>query len=457
MIDLTERTVALFQAAQAGDKKQVSLQLESVTPEEALLLVDHARGDDNLTLIHVTASANDVGVLAELASRLQSQSLQRLARIPTAKMRNTALHLAAQSRAIDVARFLLSPLGKSERSTSDNATGTSGDNSPLAFAAAESTDKDTNIESDDQAEVIASLLGATNAWGETPLHCAAAVGDTKLVELLVASASASLLLVGDAWGRTARQVAIEHGYLAAAACFPIPPVSTTDTDGKATNETTNTKPSPAAIPPPPPPPVPAFARQLMDVAAKRVPISPESVKVKHLFAPVPHQEIKLSSNELSVSTSTLILSPISNSSPTPIPRKKSISSHIEYPGDIFALKSMLSDPVSYDPLGNDLFGWSALHKFASWNKPDLLQILVDSLADPNVCSAAVNAKSRNADAFTPAHCAIDNNALTALSTIVCNFGHLVDLHNVLDAKGRSVAHFASERQLDINFLKVSGK
>jgi hypothetical protein len=69
----------------------------------------------------------------------------------------------------------------------------------------------------------------------------------------------------------------------------------------------------------------------------------------------------------------------------PPPSLTALSKVVEFPGDFIAIDQMLRDRT-VNPAGKDMFGLTALHKFASWNKVDLLRLLSPHLskADFNV-------------------------------------------------------------------------
>mmetsp|Transcript_27652 Transcript_27652/g.46830 ORF Transcript_27652/g.46830 Transcript_27652/m.46830 type:complete len:339 (+) Transcript_27652:82-1098(+) len=62
-------------------------------------------------------------------------------------------------------------------------------------------------------------------------------------------------------------------------------------------------------------------------------------------------------------------------------KKKALSKHIEYPGDLEFIQKAL-DSKEFDLAGKDMFGLTALHKFASWNKTDLIEAIAPHLTGP---------------------------------------------------------------------------
>jgi hypothetical protein len=84
--------------------------------------------------------------------------------------------------------------------------------------------------------------------------------------------------------------------------------------------------------------------------------------------------------------------PPSNLDNSRIPESKviSLSKIIEFPGDFTAIKQILEknndidSDLIIDPGGIDMFGLTAFHKFASWNKVDLLELLLPYLKDSDI-------------------------------------------------------------------------
>ena len=63
-----------------------------------------------------------------------------------------------------------------------------------------------------------------------------------------------------------------------------------------------------------------------------------------------------------------------------------LSKLVEFPGDLAAIQNMLEHnlPCAVYPAGKDIFGLTAWHKFASWNKTDLLELLLPYLTKDDV-------------------------------------------------------------------------
>eukprot|EP01041_Mallomonas_annulata_P000489 gene489-917_t len=115
--------------------------------------------------------------------------------------------------------------------------------------------------------------------------------------------------------------------------------------------------------------------------------------------------------------------------------RTAISKKIEYPGDHIAIADMLARPEEYDPAGKDMFGWSAIHKFAVWDKVDLLQLLL-----PVLTYEQLNAQG-GAEKFTCLHCSIDAGATRALNYLLQQKD--IDTE-IIDKYGRTPAMLAKE-------------
>lgn len=107
---------------------------------------------------------------------------------------------------------------------------------------------------------------------------------------------------------------------------------------------------------------------------------------KHIFSSVAQDDVggRIKS-EQSPTTDTITMASFTyTSSP-----RQSLSKLVEFPGDVDCVRQMLEcqSPCAVDPAGKDMFGVAAIHKFSSWNKVDLLKLLV-----PHLTTDALNAK-----------------------------------------------------------------
>ena len=86
--------------------------------------------------------------------------------------------------------------------------------------------------------------------------------------------------------------------------------------------------------------------------------------------------------------------------------KPALSKLVEYPGDPAEVKRLL-EAGEVSPHGADLFGLTALHKFSSWDKVDLIGLLLPYL-DAEMCNVRAGR-----DKLTPLHACVDMGALRA--------------------------------------------
>lgn len=118
---------------------------------------------------------------------------------------------------------------------------------------------------------------------------------------------------------------------------------------------------------------------------------------------------------------------ILNSPPIPTvlpPSKRSLSKLVEYPGDPRFVEACVSSckgmnytnntdtAVDVDLAGRDLFGLTALHKFSSWNKVDLVQLLL-----PHLSNDAINAQGGE-KGYHALHWCVEMNAFDTFEVLL---------------------------------------
>jgi hypothetical protein len=94
-----------------------------------------------------------------------------------------------------------------------------------------------------------------------------------------------------------------------------------------------------------------------------------------------------------------------------LPPLPALSKFVEYPGDPLQLSALLEER-RLDPGGKDMLGYSALHKFASWDKVDLLELLCPHLS-PALFLAPAGGKN-DLNQFTCLHLCVEMRAWRAL-------------------------------------------
>ena len=126
--------------------------------------------------------------------------------------------------------------------------------------------------------------------------------------------------------------------------------------------------------------------------------------------------------------------------------KRALSKLVEYPGDPEAVSRLLSDPA-IDAAAADMFGLTALHKFAAWDKVELVELLL-----PVLDTAAINATGGETGA-TALHQAIDMGAVRAARRLLQD--ERLDLA-VTDGAGNTAAELAMVSGLVLEFPVTGG-
>lgn len=111
--------------------------------------------------------------------------------------------------------------------------------------------------------------------------------------------------------------------------------------------------------------------------------------------------------------------------------RRALSKLIDFPGDLEEIRMHLEnhqeDPVGINPAGADAFGLTALHKFASWNKTDYLELLIPRLSKEEL-------EVRDPEGKTALHYAVEMASVAAVKALVAAG---VDT-SARDGKGRTV-------------------
>lgn len=158
-----------------------------------------------------------------------------------------------------------------------------------------------------------------------------------------------------------------------------------------------------------------FLKKLSTMQDIRV---PDETIVKHIFKELPSTSTQRSSNIILNNTRNHNAignndnNEINNSTQHTLETRKPLSKFIEYPGDPIQIASMLTNPSFYDPAGKDMFGWSAIHKFASWDKVDLLKLLL-----PKLNKEEINAFG-GPKQYSCLHCCVDMRSINALTFLL---------------------------------------
>ena len=91
--------------------------------------------------------------------------------------------------------------------------------------------------------------------------------------------------------------------------------------------------------------------------------------------------------------------------------RRPLSKLIDFPGDVEAIKGFLAEPERIDPAGADAYGLTALHKFASWGKVDLMAMLLPHLSD-------AERRQVDPDGKTALHWAVEMASVSAVKALV---------------------------------------
>ena len=321
----------------------------------------------------------------------------------------------------------------------------------------------TILEHSIKVNALAVVTLSQNSAGETPLHLACAMGDLSAAILLlhplgVVEVHCRADRVKDNWGRTPWMVAVENGYaekLSAVLEAPysiysdIPPDSAEDSFPSVQRDPHREMLSQC------------LRQDLLDLVAAKNRSGGDSsavrevhVKVKTIFGEHSEQIQRWRSpperpSEHAAVASRMLLAarnrsdqPAAATPPPPPPpaiqvpspdpcrtrvvaastaepnpnKRSAISKHLEYPGDRAALQRMVAAATEFDINGKDMFGLSALHKLSSWDKPDLLAVL---LKGGGGAVETVDVHSVTAvDGYTCMHCAVDMRALSSLEWLL---------------------------------------
>lgn len=111
-------------------------------------------------------------------------------------------------------------------------------------------------------------------------------------------------------------------------------------------------------------------------------------------------------------------------------------------------RSAIADALRRDPASLDSFssdGWTALHFAAYFNHPDLVQMLIDAGADPQI-------ESRNDEKVWPMQSALSNNSLASASLLIKSGA---SLEAPPDGNGWTALHYVASKgqvQLINDFL-----
>jgi ankyrin repeat protein len=251
------------------------------------------------------------------------------------------------------------------------------------------------------------LLNAQNQWGETPIHLCAGSGDKgagKAAALLL-EAGASIL-EKDKWQRGPMDVAHDNGENSLVQVFQT-----------------------------------YLEKQSIELRNKVQAISDEYKKIKN-DKPVIAEETKNEQSKLisaalggalkglkkvEVAEKTMFAKAEGGTTRTATPPSApSLSRLIDFPGDKEEIKKILNNP-KIDAGGKDSYGLTALHKFASWNKVEFIELLLPYLSPQQI-------NEQDPDGKTALHFACEMASVAAVTRLV----QCKDVNKqIKDKKGRT--------------------
>lgn len=265
------------------------------------------------------------------------------------------------------------------------------------------------------------FLNAQTAWGETALHLAAGIGNIEITRYLLEMNIDQG--IKDQWGRSAADIAQETGH---SDLFQKTALSSSNLTPPEDNKSTNV---PSVISAP----KMMISNEFMAALKKKQQSTSEEGKttviVKSIFSEA--KESIQSSTTSSEKTQKINASLTSN-------KKTAISKLLEYPGnpDQLSFYCAHENHDEYDINGKDMYGLAAIHKISSWNKVDLLDIILKhDLINVNLAAAPSQSN------FTALHFAIENSAINTFRRLLEEKEIQIDL---LDKKGRTPLQLAEE-------------
>mmetsp|Transcript_4098 Transcript_4098/g.4747 ORF Transcript_4098/g.4747 Transcript_4098/m.4747 type:complete len:383 (-) Transcript_4098:163-1311(-) len=214
------------------------------------------------------------------------------------------------------------------------------------------------------------LINSQNKYGETPMHLCAGSGDkgaAKAAKLLL-DAGASLTIT-DKWNRGPLDVARENAENALVGVFT-EWLESAPADVKSKVDEISA----------------AFVKE----KNKKVePNKHSKAQLQKTFLQLGGLNLKANLKKVEVKEKTMFSKTegkVTNKKPTGKDLKfqgKILSKCVDFPGDVNEIRKLLADPA-VDPAGTDAFGLTALHKFASWNKTELIDMLLPKLTPEQI-------------------------------------------------------------------------
>jgi ankyrin repeat protein len=250
-------------------------------------------------------------------------------------------------------------------------------------------------------------LDAQNDYGETALHLVAALGDKSAIKVakLLLQYGASLL-VTDKWGRTPLDVSIDCGELHLVVVFEEHLKDTalcTEDQREEVRLRSLTYRQAIAVSTVDETAMNSRATMLASSLLKEctsMKLRPVETKIQNIFTCEKTVEVA--------------------ETPAPaINSRKILSKLVEFPGSLDEIRGYLDDTEHVDPAGKDAYGLTALHKFASWNKCEYLDLLIPHLSREDLLMKCPMGKSA-------LNYATESGAMAASALLVAIAFNIVD-------------------------------
>lgn len=256
------------------------------------------------------------------------------------------------------------------------------------------------------------LLNAKNKYGETPLHLCAGSGDkgaAKAASLLL-KAGASLL-ERDQWGRGPVDIARDNAENALTTVFnDFLDTQSSELRTKVAKITEEYKADQIQTIQPSAEVKEQKAKALLSgLGGALKGLKKVEVKEKKMFS---NLEGKVTDKKAGAKDMRF--------------QGKILSKLIDFPGDIDEIRAYLADP-KVSAGGKDAYGLTALHKFASWNKVELIDMVLPKLSEEEI-------NAQDPDGKTALHWACEMASVAALERLV----KVPELdRSIKDKKGRT--------------------
>mmetsp|Transcript_1594 Transcript_1594/g.3509 ORF Transcript_1594/g.3509 Transcript_1594/m.3509 type:complete len:388 (-) Transcript_1594:52-1215(-) len=257
------------------------------------------------------------------------------------------------------------------------------------------------------------LIDAQNKFGETALHLCAGSGDknaSKTASFLLSSGAS--LTVPDKWKRSPVDCSRDNGYNGTL---------------KVLNDFLGENPSVKAE---------TEAMTAAYLADKAKPVANEEANKKAksaIFGQIGAVKLKktttavktmFNASEGKVGTSLVGSKDATNTADG----RRALSKLVDFPGDVEEIRKHLDNSGEIDPAGNDAYGLAAIHKFASWNKIVLLDLLI-----PKLTPSQLNATDK--EGKTALHWAVEMASVASIKVLVAAGAD----KDAKDGKGRTVS------------------